>query len=577
MDNSKNNQNVRMDSIEDLSQKICDKLKKKKIKSDDVRDQQLIIWLDCTDETDFARYGSSRSRESMKEYLHNERYIFSSIVFRMGKPDKEDIATSLGDNCPEWFTVRHYEGPKETPIEAELCACDGFELMNEKYVLSVKDMEKNKLRQYNIGRGKDNNQIAFKDSDICKKNESISRTLAHIELAAQLNRFFLVFDNEESAIGVARSGRWQPLTGKKIMLQSGDIIVVNNVPTLKYTDNQNETNHQNEPHEITLRSIKEILLKGFTEWTKNESEGETLLFPTTFNILMNTADFQDKRGLFKDWMPEILSAFYGTLRSYKQTKELPYRGTNMLRNWTKIIWAKITKKEYYKEEYTSKIYIPYPQNGQWIFQFISLDCDIDGKTKIQRGVPSIYFSRSNITDYNTENKRVVVTGIPTKIDKDGKATKVTDDKLAKINVMDHVVYNPPFNTKLPTSVSEIAKLLNLDNAVGKKVYAVIRNVNAREEWDMTSKRVSISGEPDSQNDAIVISNSHVEKNHLVIRYDDEKNEFLIAAFAPTLLNGLEMRFRGQNPNWESLPKKNSTIVLGNNDVMLTFNAKDKFL
>lgn len=593
----KNNKEKQLDDIENLAGKICDTLKKKKVKPEAIKGKQLVIWIDCPDEISFDSYNCPESYAQVQDVLFNEgNYTFPSVVFHNGSPDNNSNATMIDGNNKEWFTTAEYNGPEIVPIVAVLHAANDFQMMESEYTLSLKDLQTKNLFQYNIGRGQNpegcnrTNQIAFVNN---QNNHVISRTLAHIEYLPSDNRFRFVPDaggnNKENkkSVHIRRKNEQELLPGE-VVLQNGDQIVVDGKFTiLTYTDNQNAANDE-ETRKITLPEIKKKLTKEFIDSMKAESDfkGGTIIFPVAFNILMNPADFQERRGVFQRWLPGILSAFYNTIQKQIDMINLSYKGKNKIGNLLGTGWAKITRKEFSPQDYkTPVLYIP--TDKKWFFQFLSCETD-RGSNLIKRGSPVIYYSPSFpenlIEDYN--QPRIVVEGTPTKMTLEGRMD-VTKDELAAINITDQVSYVLPFDSELPSNPSTIDERLRQNRPNGEtRVYAILEWICDGKMYrqNMDTNRLCISGNTETNNKkgTLIINSKYVEKNHIQIRYSERERRFELAAWGETKLNERSVKLTtGTIPDqdgWTPIKLRgDSAYITLNNEIGIEFKPNREYL
>lgn len=589
-----------IDSREILPCIICDTLRKKEIMPESIVGQRLVIWLNCDENVVFDNYDCESYRDEVWSHLYNNGgYEFGQVTFKQGEPNENSGASKIGDNDKEWFTTELYTRPEIVPIQASVCAGEGFKLKEEKYTLSADN------HNYNIGRGEHpkryedenrTNQIVFDEE--YERNRTISGNLAHIKYLGPLNRFIFEPDeggnNKIKRVGIQRRGK--KLYGG-VLLETGDQIIVddksiilvyteqsdlinsNKRPNGRNTHNHTNQVNGNDPHRdqtgnITLKVLKKKLVCEFKQCLKSESDFKegSLLFPVSFNILMTPDDFQDRRALFEDWLPVILSALYDTIRKQKQLLEIFPKSLNKIRNIGRTCWAKANKKVCVPKEYISRVtYMP--KQGQWFFQFLS--CDTDRNiNRIQDGKPVIYYSYAVPNENVEENEpRYVKGGILTEVTK-GKKIKFYEDELAEINIAGQVSYSRPFDEQLPTN----QRLIRMAISDYKPAFAKIKFPEGNLEWEMRTPYVEISGREDvrEQIDVIKIPNSGVQQTHIAIRYSKEKKKFELAVWGNTKLNGNEIsKSTGTNPIWVLLPGE-STLVL-NNDAVVRFEANPKFL
>ena len=70
--------------------------------------------------------------------------------------------------------------------------------------------------------------------------------------------------------------------------------------------------------QLTNKRLLEELTSHFKTMLNAESVGQRMLYPMSFNILMDPADYNDRRQSLPFVLPQVVSAFYGIIDDMRQ-------------------------------------------------------------------------------------------------------------------------------------------------------------------------------------------------------------------------------------------------------------------
>lgn len=274
------------------------------------------------------------------------------------------------------------------------------------------------------------------------------------------------------------------------------------------------------------------------------SVGKRVIFPMSFNILLHPDDYKNVGESLPLIIPEVISAFYGVIK---------------------------TKLGTILDSYS------YPQCNNWFFQFAS--CEY--KPENGEFVPVKPGDINTITNIFSTDIIKIQQG--ERIDNDAKLSiktvnssveqVINQEALLGLNILSNGAFSYKFDKNMSQSQSDIeGSKRDRSNALATLVYD---DNGQKLLLCMYDNLITVSG-PDETRKApniLIINNKAVQKSHIQIQYDKERNIFQLCAFAKTCLNTRVLELsEGGNLKWNNL-SYNSNIFL-NDTVNIQFKASD---
>lgn len=298
--------------------------------------------------------------------------------------------------------------------------------------------------------------------------------------------------------------------------------------------------------QLTNKVLLEELSSHFKSMLKSESVGQKMLYPMSFNILMDPVDYNARRQSLPFVLPEVVSAFYGIIDDMR--KEYP--------NYT-------------------------PPAKYWFFQFSS--CQLNS-VQLDGSAP-LLIRRGHITTVATLMTFDIKSANNTSIDTNTRVSIKLDDS----NVMDDVNVNWDAIKKLDI-ISDGTFTYNFDATLNQDTQYITHNSNLSTinglaelsysrggrnyHFTMQDNLIHISGKNDGRKGRsfFIIEEEDIQDSHVQIKYIPDKKKFQIAAFGPTRLNSGKMsESNGGNVIWYDLANNSSIFI--NDKVSVKFEIK----
>ena len=298
--------------------------------------------------------------------------------------------------------------------------------------------------------------------------------------------------------------------------------------------------------QLTNKVLLEELASHFKSMLKSESVGQKMLYPMSFNILMDPVDYNARRQSLPFVLPEVVSAFYGIIDDMR--KEYP--------NYT-------------------------PPAKYWFFQFSS--CQLNS-VQLDGSAP-LLIRRGHITTVATLMTFDIKSANNTSIDTNTRVSIKLDDS----NVMDDVNVNWDAIKKLDI-ISDGTFTYNFDATLNRDTQYITHNSNLSTinglaelsysrggrnyHFTMQDNLIHISGKNDGRKGRsfFIIEEEDIQDSHVQIKHIPDKRKFQIAAFGPTRLNSGKMsESNGGNVIWYDLSNNSSIFI--NDKVSVKFEIK----
>jgi len=297
---------------------------------------------------------------------------------------------------------------------------------------------------------------------------------------------------------------------------------------------------------LTNKVLLEELTTQFKKVLKSESVGQRMLYPMSFNILMDPVDYEARRQSLPFVLPEVVSVFYGIIDDMK--------------------------KEY--RDYT-------PPAKYWFFQFSA--CQM-GAVQSSDSIP-LLVRRGHITTVATLMTFDIRDVRNTFVDSNTRVSIKLDDSnvmhdvnvnwnaINNLDVISEGTFTYNFDMSLNQDTKHIRDNSNLPSVTGLADLSYSRG-GRNYRFTMIDNLIHISGKNDMRKGSsfFKIEEDNIMDSHVQIRYLPSDKKFQIAAFGPTRLNSGRMNeSSGGNILWYDLANNSSIFI--NNTVSVKFEIK----
>ena len=297
---------------------------------------------------------------------------------------------------------------------------------------------------------------------------------------------------------------------------------------------------------LTNKVLLEELTAHFKTMLKSESVGKKMLYPMSFNILMDPEDYNARCQALPFVLPEVISAFYGIIEDMK--KEYP--------------------------DYT-------PPAKYWFFQFSTCQTNT-----IQSGTTPLLVRRGHLTTIATLPSFDIKNIKNTSIDSNTKVSIKLDDSnvmndsnvnlkaISSLDIIGEGTFTCDFDSTLNQDTQYIKDNSNLLSVIGLAELSYSHG-GKNYHYTMIDNLIHISGMNEMRKGSsfFKIEDADIQDSHVQIRYLPEKKKFQIAAFGPTRLNSGKMKeSNGGNIEWYDLANNSSIFI--NDVVSVKFNIKE---
>lgn len=303
----------------------------------------------------------------------------------------------------------------------------------------------------------------------------------------------------------------------------------------------------NEPSDILLTNkvLLEELTTHFKTVLKSESVGRRMLYPMSFNILMDPADYNARRQSLPFVLPEVVSVFYGIIEDMKQ--EYP--------------------------DYT-------PPAKYWFFQFSA--CQMGS---IQSGTLPLLVRRGHITTvatlmtFDIRNIRNISVDSNTRVSIKLDDSNVMNDvnvnmkAISSLDIIGEGTFTYNFDSTLNQDTHHIRDNSNMLSVIGLAELSYSHG-GKNYHYTMIDNLIHISGINEMRDGSsfFKIEAENIQDSHVQIRYLPAEKRFQIAAFGPTRLNSGKMNeSSGGNIVWYDLANNSSIFI--NDVVSVKFKIK----
>jgi hypothetical protein len=272
---------------------------------------------------------------------------------------------------------------------------------------------------------------------------------------------------------------------------------------------------------LTNKKIMKELVNHFKFKLEEESFGDQMLYPMSYTILMDAADYADRKDALGLIVKQTVAKYYEIIKDMQS--------------------------EYSEYE---------PICNNWYFQFVPCyDTMLEGVTITRGSIRTM--ARLVPPDEGGANVSVETNvQVSMRLDNSNVISNVNlnPDVLKNIDSVGEGTFRVRFDKSLNTDKTKI-QLSAKDEALAILSYPR-EGKNYR--YSMVDNLIHISGKGETRKGRafFIVDHEDVKDSHVQIRYEDGK--FQIAAFGPTRLNGRKLTESSGIPQWVDLAN-NSTI------------------
>ena len=298
--------------------------------------------------------------------------------------------------------------------------------------------------------------------------------------------------------------------------------------------------------QLTNKRLLEELTSHFKTMLNAESVGKRMLYPMSFNILMDPADYNNRRQSLPFVLPQVVSAFYGIIDDMRQ--EYP--------------------------DYT-------PPAKYWYFQFSA--CQL-GTIRTEDST-TLIVRKGHITTVATLLTFDIKEANNVSVNNNTRVSIKLDDS----NVMNDVNVNWNAIKNLDV-LSDGTFTYNFDNTLSRDTKRITDNSNMAEvngiaelsysrggrnyHFIMKDNLIHISGKNEMRKGRsfFILESSEIKDSHVQIKYLPSEKKFQIAAYGPTRLNSRKItESSGGDVYWHDLANNSSIFI--NDEISVKFEIK----
>lgn len=297
---------------------------------------------------------------------------------------------------------------------------------------------------------------------------------------------------------------------------------------------------------LTNKRLLEELTSHFKTMLDAESVGQRMLYPMSFNILMDPADYNDRRQSLPFVLPQVVSAFYGIIDDMR--REYP--------------------------DYT-------PPAKYWYFQFSA--CRLE-TVQTEDSAPLVV-RKGHITTVATlltfdikETNNVSVnnnTRVSIKLDDSNVMNDVNLNwnALKNLDVLSDGTFTYNFDNTLNRDTQYITDNSNMAevNGIAELSYS---NGGRNYHYTMKDNLINISGKNEMRKGRSFfnLDSPNIKDSHVQIKYLPSEKRFQIAAYGPTRLNSRRItESSGGDVYWHNLANNSSIFI--NDEISVKFRIK----
>ena len=295
--------------------------------------------------------------------------------------------------------------------------------------------------------------------------------------------------------------------------------------------------------DITVKTLLDELVVHFKADMDDHSGYTTVIFPMSFNILLHPDDYARLGETLPFILPEVVSNFYAAIKE----KRDGIQGAVVV-----------------------------PPATFWFFQFAASKVKTEGREdKILS--PGEIITVGHLTTFDikkaqrgkkTENPKLSVKCI----NSDVNQNNINPDALLGMEILAEGTYSFPFDKGMSENLNDIRSSRRGGSALATLTYSLGTSTF---QLTMDDDFVILSGPKEKRNmeNILIVDSEAVAVDHVHIRYDRDKNQFQLCAYAKTRLNMSEVPLSvGGAPVWVDMSFRSSIFL--NDEVNVKFKASD---
>lgn len=298
---------------------------------------------------------------------------------------------------------------------------------------------------------------------------------------------------------------------------------------------------------LTNKRLLEELTSNFKSMLEDESVGQKMLYPMSFNILMDPADYNNRIQSLPFVLPQVVSAFYGIIDDMRH--EYP--------------------------DYT-------PPAEYWYFQFSA--CRLG--TIFIDDITSIEIKRGNIKTIATlwtydcgdnENNVSVENNIRISIKLQNSNVystfNVNKAAITNMDILGDGIFKCKFDNNLSNDVKRITDNFNFAeiNGIAELSYSIGGHNHY---FCMKDNLLHISGKNEMRESRsiLILESPNIKDSHVQIKYLPSEKKFQIAAYGLTRVNERKIiESSGGDVYWHDLANNSSIFI--NDEIKVKFKIK----
>lgn len=310
---------------------------------------------------------------------------------------------------------------------------------------------------------------------------------------------------------------------------------------------------------LSNKALLEQMVAHFTSQLQERSVNKRMLYPMMFYIFVHPEDWEKRKDDLQFIITEIIDEFYNVIDQYR-SKHPNY--TSPATEWY-FQFSELTDDNVVTDGGEQ---IVLHQRGKVYIMSRLLAPNIYGNSETQEQDVKFSLSTNKNSKYDT-TVNINMAAIA-KIDKhgDGVITRKFDMSLnGKVAKDKYPVILPGDSNQQISPTPQPPTPGRNYPELSWQIGALITRFTLRSDYVILSN----INDPMSGPNVKKIDNPSVENRHLVIKYDSDKKRYLVAAFAPTILNQKSMTVSTESsPTFYPLSNKSRLIL--NQEFVLNF-------
>jgi hypothetical protein len=297
---------------------------------------------------------------------------------------------------------------------------------------------------------------------------------------------------------------------------------------------------------LTNKRLLEELSLHFRSMMEAESVGNRMLYPMSFNILMDNEDYENRKQSLPFVLPEVVAEFYKIIDEMRETYP----------NYT-------------------------PPAKYWFFQFSACKLGaietndstplIVRKGHITTVASLLAFDIKEASNISVENS----TRVSMKMDDSNvmNDVNVNWNAIKSLDILGEGTFTYAFDTTLNRDTQHISETSKVADTNGIADLSYSRN-GRNYHFIMKDNLIHISGKNEKRKGRafFILESQDIINSHVQIRFTPAENKFQIAAFGPTRLNSsLLNESKGGSIYWYDLANNSSIFI--NNEISVKFEVK----